>query len=284
MCEKPGEGLLVPYDGLTRRAFAATAAAATFGIGGRAFAAAEVVEKAVTVATRDGQCDAFIYYPAGSGRWPGVLIWTDAVGTRDAFRDMARRQASSGYVVLLPNPYYRSLKGPTGVSFYEPEGRQTVTRYRQAITDDGAAADGQAYLAFLDSQPQTSKAKMGVQGYCMGSGLAFLTAATVPNRIGAVASFHGGNGLVTAQPSSPHLLIGKLNAHYLFAIAKNDDETNPDVKNVLSQTLKETGRPGLVEVYQATHGWCVPDVRVYDQPEAERAWDRLIKMYAVSLV
>jgi len=154
---------------------------------------------------------------------------------------------------------------------------------RGAMTNEGIDRDAVAYVAFLDAQPQTDKKKMvGVQGYCMGGPLSFQTAGAVPNRIGAVGSFHGG-GLVTTTPESPHLLIAKTNAAYLVAVAKNDDARAPNDKEVLKKTFADAKKKATVEVYGGDHGWCVPGSAVYNQAEAERAWAELSKMYKASL-
>lgn len=221
------------------------------------------------------------------GKWPAVLLWPDIMGLRPVKREMGRRLASQGYVVLVPNPFYRSAKapvvGPT-FDFSVPENRQLVMGYRAAMTDAGVDSDSKAYLAFLDAQPQTdTKKKMGVQGYCMGGPLLFRTAAASNGRIGAVGSFHGG-GLVTANPNSPHLLIPKTNAAYLIAVAQNDDKQRPTDKDALKAAFAAAKRPATVEVYPADHGWCVRGSAVYKEAEAERAWAELTKLYKANLV
>jgi carboxymethylenebutenolidase len=266
----------------------------TFGLVGLAAAgvattarAADVVEKDVTVKTADGMADAALFYPAGKGTHPAVLMWPDIMGLRPVFRSMGKRLAALGYVVLVPNPFYRSHKAPVmegDINFNDPEVRKTLFAYRGAMSDAGIDSDSKAYLAFLDAQPQTAKKKKaGVQGYCMGGPLSFRTAAAVPNRIGAVGSFHGG-GLVTKEPSSPHLLIAKTNAEFLCCVAQNDDARAPNDKEVLNQTFAETGRKATVEVYPANHGWCVPGSAVYDAAAAERAWAHLQSLYQRRLV
>jgi carboxymethylenebutenolidase len=241
----------------------------------------------VMVKTADGNCDAVLFHPTGQGSWPAVLIWPDIMGLRPAFRDMGRRLAGQGYVVLVPNPFYRSAKAPVigdGADFGNPETRAKLTGYRNAMTDDGIDHDAQAYLAFLDAQPQTSKTrKAGVQGYCMGGALSFRTAAAVPGRIAAVGSFHGGNGLVTQNPNSPHLLLAKTNASYLICQAQNDDAQNPQMKVDLKAAMDAAKRPSIIEVYQANHGWCVKGGQVYNEAEAERAWTNLSQLYRTNL-
>jgi carboxymethylenebutenolidase len=255
---------------------------------GAALAQSSVVEQDVTVTTADGSCDAVLYHPAGQGQSPAVLIWPDIMGLRPAFRDMGRRLSEQGYVVLVPNPFYRSAKAPVigdNFDFGNPEQRARLTGYRSAMTDNGVASDAKAFLAFLDAQPQTAKGKKaGVQGYCMGGSLSFRTAAAVPDRIGAVGSFHGGNGLVTKDANSPHLLIAKTNATYLVCQAQNDDAQQPQMKDELKAAFTAARRPATVEVYAANHGWCVKGSAVYNEAEAERAWSNLSSMYKASLV
>jgi carboxymethylenebutenolidase len=269
---------------VSRRTFGLMTVAAA-GVATGAYAA-DVVEKDVEVKTADGTADAALFYPSGKGTWPAVLIWTDIMGLRPVFREMGRRLAAQGHVVLVPNPFYRSVKGVVaqpGFDFSNPESRAKVMGYRQAM-DAGADGDAKAYLAFLDAQPQTNKkAKAGVQGYCMGGPLSFRTAGVAPARIGAVASFHGG-GLTTKELSSPHLLIPKTHASYLVAVAKNDDARQPDSKDILKAAFTEAKRPATVEVYPADHGWCVKGSQVYDEAQAEKAWAELTALYKASLV
>ena len=286
MCDQDINPGIVETGVLSRRDLM-VAGVAVAGLATAAHAQANVVEKDVTVKTADGSADAALFYPSGKGSWPAVLVWPDIMGLRPVFRDMGKRLAAMGYVVLVPNPFYRSAKapvvGPT-VDFSNPEARTKLFGYRAAMTDPGVDSDATAYLAFLDAQPQTNKkTKAGVQGYCMGGPLSFRTAAAVSNRIGAVGSFHGG-GLTTKEPSSPHLLVAKTKAAYLCAVAQNDDARDPESKTILAATFKETGRPAIVDVYKADHGWCVPGSAAYNQAEAERAWAELTKLYKTNLV
>jgi len=285
MCDDDIHVGLIHDPSVSRRTFGLMSAAVA-GLGSAAHAQTNVTEKDVEVKTADGTADAALFYPTGKGTWPAVLIWTDIAGLRPAFRDMGRRLASQGYVVLVPNPFYRSIKGVVatpGFDFAKPEDRARVMGYRQAMTNEGVDKDATAYLAFLDAQPQTNKKKKaGVQGYCMGGPLSFRTAAAVPNRIGAVGSFHGG-GLTTKAPDSPHLLIPKTHASYLVAVAKNDDEKQPESKDILKAAFAEAKKTATVEVYPAAHGWCVKGSQVYDEAAAEKAWAELTKLYKVSL-
>ncbi|WCM28273.1 dienelactone hydrolase family protein [Sphingomonas sp. QA11] len=284
MCDSEIHQGLVETSELSRRAFVMAGVAAA-GLATSAFAE-NVVETDVTLKTPDGDADAALFHPEGKGPWPAVLIWPDILGLRPVFREMGRRLSNEGYVVLVPNPFYRSKRAPVvdgAFDFNKPEDRAKVMGFRQAMTDAGVDKDATAYLAFLDRQPQTDKKKKaGVQGYCMGGPLSFRTAAAVPGRIGAVGSFHGG-GLVTAEQSSPHLLIAKTRAAYLVAVAQNDDARQPEAKDVLKKAFETAGRPATVEVYPADHGWCVPGSQTYNEVAAEKAWGELLKLYKANL-
>jgi carboxymethylenebutenolidase len=273
-----------PY---TRRQFAALiGAGAATGLAGAAQAQVAVTERDVKIKTADGICDAVLFTPTGRGSWPGVLFWPDAGGLRPVKRDMGKRLAGQGYVVLVVNPYYRVDAAPAMAALNNqvPADAAKRTAARAGMTPEAITRDAKTFVAYLDALPATSAAKVGVQGYCMGGALSVRTAAAVPGRIGVVGSFHGGNGLVSADPASPHLLIEKTNARFLFAAAKNDDATAPTVKNGLREAMYKAGKGGIVDVYQANHGWCVPDSAQYNQAEAERAWSTLSDMYKVGLV
>lgn len=283
MCDDFIHPGLVTDPRLSRRSFGLMTAAVAGVATSPALAQSNVAEKDVAVKTPDGTCDAVLFHPSVAGSWPAVLIWPDIMGLRPAFRDMGRRLAGQGYVVLVVNPFYRSAKAPVigdNFDFSNPEQRARLTGYRNAMSDEGVDRDALAYVAFLDAQPQTNKVrKVGVQGYCMGGALSFRTAAAVPDRVAAVGSFHGGNGLVTKNPNSPHLLIEKANAAYLVAHAQNDDAQNPQMKEDLKAAFAAAGRSATVEVYQANHGWCVKGGQVYNEAEAERAWAALNILY-----
>ena len=285
MCDEFIHAGLIEDSRLSRRTFGLVTGAAAV-VATTAFAQAKAVEKDVMVKTPDGMCDAVLFYPEGQGTWPAALIWTDIAGLRPAFRDMGRRLASQGFVVLVPNPFYRSAKAPVvgaTFDFNNEEQRNKLFSYRAAMKDDGIDRDAAAYVAYLDQQPQTDKSKkVGVQGYCMGGSMTFRTAAAV-SRIGAVGSFHGGNGLVTKDANSPHLLITKTNATFLVCQAQNDDKTAPQLKDDLKAAFTAAHRNATVEVYHADHGWCVPGGAVYNQAEAERAWTNLGALYKSAL-
>ena len=285
MCDDDIHVGLVQEPNVSRRTFGMMTVAAA-GIASNAYAA-DVTEKDVEVKTADGVCDAVLYRPTAKGTFPAVLIWTDILGLRPVFREMGKRLAAQGHVVLVPNPFYRSKRAPVvdgTFDFTKPEDRAKVFALRGAMTNDGIDRDAVAFVAFLDAQPQTNKKKkVGVQGYCMGGPLSFRTAAAVPGRIAAVGSFHGG-GLATKNPDSPHLLIAKTNAGYLVAVAQNDDKQQPEAKDILKAAFAEAKKTATVEVYPAAHGWCVKGSAVYDEASAEKGWAELTKLYRSRLV
>jgi carboxymethylenebutenolidase len=224
-----------------------------------------------------------------------VLIWPDAFGLRPSMRDLARRLAADGYSVLVPNPFYRISKAPftdaSHFDFQNPAERAKLQPLMASVNAPGnPEKDAAAYVGFLDAQKEVDKAKkIGTQGYCMGGALVVRTAASQPNRIGAGASFHGG-GLVTDKPESPHLLAPKIKGRMYFGIASNDDAGQPDAKVKLKEAFAAAGVPAEIEVYAgAMHGWCVPDMPmqngkpIYNKPDAERAWGKLLALYKAAL-
>jgi carboxymethylenebutenolidase len=272
--------------GLTRRDFAAMGAAVAltaYSAKVEAFAADNpLTESMVMIQTPDGQADAFFVHPA-EGKAPAVILWPDVLGLRDTKKAMGRRLAASGYAVLVVNPFYRNFRGPLGPdfsSFRSPEGQAKLGPARAALTHEAVSRDVAAHVAFLDAQDAVDTGRgIGTQGYCMGGPFTVRTAAAVPARVKAAASFHGG-GLVTEEPTSPHKLLAATQASYLIAVAKNDDARAPEDKNVFRAAAETAGRPAEIEVYAADHGWCVPDSPSYDQAEAERAWTRLLALYS----
>jgi carboxymethylenebutenolidase len=240
-----------------------------------------VTEAEVTVKTPDGTADSYFVHPT-TGTAPAVLVWPDIFGLRPAFRQMGKRLAESGYSVLVVNPFYRVKKAPTAENGAATAIQQLMP-LAQALTETTHMNDAKAFIAWLDQQPSVAKnRRVGTQGYCMGGPIAFRTAAAVPDRVGAVASFHGG-GLVTPQPNSPHLQASKTKASFLIAIAENDDQRAPKDKDVLKETFTQVKLPAEIEVYPAAHGWCPPDSGVYSQPQAEKAWTRLLELYGKAL-
>jgi len=244
--------------------------------------AVTVTDSEVTVKTPDGTADCYFVHPS-TGTGAGVLIWPDIFGLRPAFRTMGKRLAESGYSVLVVNPFYRTKKAPTA-----DKGAATpigdVVPLAGTLNETTHMTDAKAFIGWLDQQASVAKnRKVGTQGYCMGGPMAFRTAAAVPDRVGAVASFHGG-GLVANAANSPHLQAAKTKASFLIAIAANDDQRAPTDKDVLKDTFAKANLAAEIEVYTGSqHGWCPPDSGVYSEPLAEKAWARLLVLYGKAL-
>ena len=269
---------------LTRRQFGEVSVGAGLAmLLPRAANAQAVTESELDVTTPDGVSDSYFVHPS-SGSHPGVLIWPDAFGLRPAKRQMAKRLAESGYAVLVVNQYYRSQRAPIVNTTNFAEVSDTLRPLMGTLNAETQVRDARAFIGFLDRQQAVdSNRKMGTMGYCMGGPFTMRTAASLPDRVGAAASFHGG-GLVTDQPDSPHLLVPQMTAQYLFAIAANDDENQPEAKDVLRDAFTQAGLQAEIEVYDgAMHGWCPPDSQVYDESKAERAWSRLLALFTRAL-
>ncbi|MCW4463189.1 dienelactone hydrolase family protein [Sphingomonas sp. BT-65] len=240
----------------------------------------------ITIKTPDGVAQAYFVAP-DKGKHPAVLVWPDIGGLRPSFRKMGERLAQSGYAVLTVNQFYRSAPLPIvkeGETWSQPEIRAKLMEWRKLLTADAVMRDAVAFAAFLDKQPEVNtKRGMGTTGYCMGGPMVMQTAAAVPGRIRAGASFHGG-GLATDRPDSPHLLVPKMKASFLFAVAENDDQRNPNEKETLRKAFADAGLPAEIEVYAgAMHGWCPPDSPAYNQVQAEKAWGRLLALFGKAL-
>ena len=273
--------------GVTRREFGKLSTAAGLAMMLPSVAnAQDVTETDVEVTTPDGVADCYFVHPS-SGQHPAVIVWPDILGLRPAFRVMGRRLAQSGYSVLVVNPFYRDARSPVveeGASFGQPEVRNHVLPMARNLNAETHFTDARAFVAFVDQQDavDTSR-KIGTTGYCMGGPMVMRTVAAVPDRLGAGGTFHGG-GLATDAEDSPHLLIPDTTAHMLHCVAANDDESNPDAKNTLRDAYAAAGLPAEIEVYEgAMHGWCPPDSQVYNEPQAERAWSRLLVLFESAL-
>ncbi len=271
--------------GLSRREFAALGAAGVLA-GGMADAALAkgvmvVLEETVLIPTGEGNIDALFIRPA-KGKHPAIILWPDIAGVREAYRLMAKRLAASGYAVLVVNQYYRSARAPIMNSIAEwrtPEGQAKLRPMIGALSADGITRDARAMVAWLDQRREVNRKRgIGTSGYCMGGPFTVRTAAAVPGRVRAAASFHGG-GLVTDKPDSPHRLLASTKASYLIAVARNDDAKAPADKDTFRDAAKAAGRSAEVEVYAADHGWCTLDAPVYDKAEAERAWARMLALF-----
>jgi carboxymethylenebutenolidase len=281
---------------LSRRDFTVLSLAAGVAAAAGAHAASshEPTITDVAIPMRAGTCDAALVHPQGRGQWPAVILFVDAFGLRPTMTDMAKRLAQSGYAVLVPNPYYRSTKAPglaPGFSFSNPDDRQKLAALRAPLTAEAVTEDAVAYMAYLDSNASVDRhAKAGVVGYCMGGPMTMRAAAAMPDRVGGGASFHGG-GLVTDKPDSPHLLVPKIRAQYYFGVAANDDASDPEAKTKLREAFDAAGRQAKIEVYEGClHGWCVKDMplspegkQIYNEAQAERAWNELIALYKHTL-
>jgi carboxymethylenebutenolidase len=268
---------------ITRKQFGMMLGAGVAMMLPRAANAVAVTESDVDVKTPDGTADCYFVHPS-TGTAAGVLVWPDIFGLRPAFRQMGKRLAESGYAVLVVNPFYRTKKAPTAEEGAKTPIQQLLPLAR-TLNETTNLTDAKAFVGWLDSQSAVAKnRKVGTQGYCMGGSMAFRTAVAVPDRVGAVASFHGGNGLVTKDANSPHLEAAKTHAQFLVAIASNDDMQAPDEKNVMKETFAKAGLEAEIEVYAgALHGWCPPDSGVYNEPQAEKAWSRLLALYGKAL-
>lgn len=277
--------------GVSRRRFGALAVGAGMVMAlPRVAGAVTVTESEINITTPDGVCDAYFAHPA-SGASAAVLVWPDAGGLRPAFKQMGKRLAESGYAVLVPNPFYRTRKAstaapaPSASGVMDEAARAAMMATMRTLNPTTHVTDAKAFVTWLDAQPAVNKQrKMGTSGYCMGGPIVMRTAATFPDRIGAGASFHGG-GLANDTPDSPHLLIPKMKAQYLIAIAANDDEREPKAKDTLKTAFAAAKLPAEIEVYAGTkHGWCPPDAAVYDEAQAEKAWARMLALFKKALV
>lgn len=243
--------------------------------------AAELSEKDVEIKTADGTCDAFLVTPK-SGAHAAVLVWPDIFGLRPAFREMAKRLAGEGYSVLVVNPFYRGKKSPVAENASTAAIGDLMPLAR-ALSPKTHMDDAKAFISWLDGQAEVDKKrKIGTIGYCMGGPIVMRTAATVPDRIGAGCSFHGG-GLVTKADDSPHTLVSKMKAQFLIAIAENDDQRDPESKKVLKETFEKANLQAEIEVYPAAHGWCPPDTKVYNKEQSEKAWSRMLALFSKAL-
>jgi len=244
-----------------------------------------MIEKQVDVKTQDGVADCELFYPSEQGTWPAVIVYTDIGGLRPVFRDMGKRLANEGYVVLVPNPFYRVSRVPVyhdPFKFGEEKTQARMEEIRTAVTAAGATRDAPAFVDFLLGLKQV-KGKIGTVGYCMGGGLAMRTAAAAPKSVGACASFHGSR-LVSPEPDSPHTVIPKIKAQMYFGFAIEDRTMPPEAVEKLKETLDAAGAQYGSEVYAgARHGWCVKDHAVYNEGQAERAWSNMLKLFREAL-
>lgn len=291
MCDnhtnEENEAYLQLHQKMSRRTFGKlTAGAGMMMMLPSVLNAQDVMEMDVNITTPDGTADCYFVHPT-TGTHAAVIIWPDILGLRPAFRAMGKRLAQSGYSVLVVNPFYRSAKSPVvgeGASFADPAIAAIVRPMAGQLNATTHVTDARAFVAWVDQQSSVDTSrKIGTMGYCMGGPIVMRTAATLPDRIGAGGSFHGG-GLNTTNPDSPHLGIPNMKASMLIAVAANDDERDPESKNVLRAAFDAAGVSAEIEVYEgAMHGWCVPDSAVYNEPQAEKAWSRMLAIFETAL-
>ena len=247
--------------------------------------AVAVTESDVNIKTPDGTADCYFVHPA-SGTGAGVVVWPDILGLRPAFRTMGKRLAESGYSVLVVNPFYRSKKAPViadGAKFSDPAVSAAVQQLARALNPTTHVTDAKAFVAWLDTQASVSKTrKIGTTGYCMGGPMVMRTAASVPERVGGAATFHGG-GLATAAADSPHLLVPQMKAQSLHCVAQNDDQRDMNAKVLLKQAFDKANLMTEIEVYPAMHGWCAIDSEQYNMEQAEKAHARLLVLFGKAL-
>jgi carboxymethylenebutenolidase len=240
------------------------------------------IETKIEFAGADGIAEAYLYTPAATGKWPGVIHLTDIMGIRPANRGMASRQADVGYTVVLPNIYYRVTKLPV-LDFTPQMGdERTMKRFgelRASLSNEAMARDGAAYVDSLLARPEVSGKKVAVVGYCFTGSMAPRTAAAAPDKVALAASFHGG-GLYTDQPDSPHLLLPKIKALLYFGHAIEDRSMPAEAIVKLDATLKEWGGKFESETYPAHHGWTVPGrPEVYDEQQSNRHFEKLRELF-----
>ncbi|WP_296045837.1 dienelactone hydrolase family protein [uncultured Alteromonas sp.] len=245
-----------------------------------------IMHQEVTVKTPDGMADCLFTAPK-TGTHPAIVMWPDIKGRRAAFDVMGQRLAAQGYAVLVVNPFYRDTSGaalPKGVEFPSPEAWQTLSPMREKLTQQAVVSDAQAFFAFLDEQSSVDAKRQGaLMGYCMSGAFTMFAAAAMPGRIGAIASFHGG-GLATDKADSPHHTVAQSDALALHAIAENDNERSPQMQPLLKEAYQAAGLTAHIEVYAETlHGWTPPDSRVYNEKQAERAWQQTLALFNQAL-
>ncbi|MFD5823924.1 dienelactone hydrolase family protein [Lentzea sp. NPDC060358] len=243
----------------------------------------------VDVTTSDGVADAYLAHPDGDGPFPAVLFYMDAFGLRPHLRKMADRLASEGYLVLVPNVFYRAGRAPVVElpEFIDPAARpglfEQIMPMLRELTPPRLMSDAQTYLRWLADSPLTVDGPVGITGYCMGAGLALRTAGTYPDRVAAAAGFHGAH-LASEADDSPHLLAGSVTAELYFAHADEDSAMPPEQVERLEKALSEAGVRHRCEVYAgAHHGYTQADTAAYHAEAAERHWTELLALFGRTL-
>ena len=242
---------------------------------------------AVTIPTPDGSCPASLFRPAGDGPWPAVLMYMDGVGMRPALFPIAERIAGAGYLVLLPDLFYRAgpYQAPDAKTlFSDPAAREAWRKIGSTASAANVMRDTAAFLDYLGAQPDARPAKIGTTGYCMGGRFSLTAAGTFPDRIAAAASFHGGN-LATDAPDSPHLLAPKMRGVKLYVAGAIEDPSFPDdMKQRLEEALTAAGVDHRLETYAGMrHGWVPSDTPVHSPEGTERHFQALLALYASTL-
>lgn len=239
----------------------------------------------VTIRTADGNCSAQVVTPSGTGPWPAVIIYMDALGMRPVLTGIAERLARNGYVALLPDLFYRAgaYRVPPPKEIFASADAMTIIGPLMATTGAGKAAEDTGYfLDYLDGRSDVA-GKVGVVGFCMGGGMAIAAAGTYPGRIAAVASFHGGR-LATDAQDSPHLYASKIKSEVYIAVADNDQSYPPEMAKRLEDAFNQAGVNFRSELYAgALHGWMKPDFPIYNEEAAERGWRELLALFERNL-
>lgn len=245
-----------------------------------------LTERAVSFATPDGTMDAFLVHPA-KGKHPAVILWPDIASIRESKRNIARTLAGAGHAVLVVNPYYRDVAGEQFAdfaAFIAGGGFQKVGPWRGKLNAETIMRDAGAIVAWLDTQDGIDTAHgIGTQGYCMGGPFTVWSAASVPARIKAAASFHGGGLVRPDNPMSPHNVLGKVDASLLIAVAQDDDAKAPADKTTFAEAAKAADVTAKVEVYAGDHGWMVPDSPAYNVAAATKGEADLLALYKAAL-
>jgi carboxymethylenebutenolidase len=240
----------------------------------------------ISIRTRDGDCPAHVFKPEGPGPWPAAIFYMDGLGIRPTLFDMGQRLADGGYVVLLPDLFYRA--GPYAPLepkkvFASGDVMAAIGHLFSSTNNRLAAEDSEAFLAYLDTRDDVAGNKIGTTGYCMGGAISLTVAGTYPDRIAAAASFHGGN-LATDSELSPHLLAPRMKGRIYVAGADKDNSYPLEMAERLEKALSDAGVDHRCEIYPgALHGWTMADFPVYDEPAADRHWRELQELFASGL-
>ncbi len=234
-----------------------------------------MTQRSVEIETADGTCPAALSIPSGKGPWPGVIMFPDAGGMRDVMRALGQRLSDLGYVVLVPDFYYRN--GPyepvdMRTAFSNKETADKIMGMMRGYTADQVVLDARAFVDYLDSLPEKESGGVGTTGYCMGGRLSLISAANLGERIAAAASFHGGGLANPDDPDSPYRKASGIKAAVYVAGAIEDQSFTEEQKDLLANSLTEAGVVHTIETYQAHHGFAVPDNPSYDPDAAERHW------------